>query len=249
MANVMINIKPLLVELSHTDVKALLKGLKNESKILREWNELILELNKIAGKLAKGEKLGNELHHLRGVTKSFSVAELGSMLPGPIGIGCSLALAIVCLFPPLDAIGFVLNLMGCIPFLKTASKSLKPILKNLIKEALNNPVVKGYMRGGRDSARWNIMFNGDYAKRMYRKITGGTQNEISKISSSPSYSIQNKKIGAEHFIHDTPYEGFSAKNIFAGEQEIQRTIVMQRPVTNVPKQNCSYYFIKGLTIY
>ncbi len=74
MANVMINIKPLLVELSHTDVKALLKGLKNESKILREWNELILELNKIAGKLAKGEKLGNELHHLRGVTKSFSVA-------------------------------------------------------------------------------------------------------------------------------------------------------------------------------
>lgn len=57
MANVMINIKPLLVELSHTDVKALLKGLKNESKILREWNELILELNKIAGKLAKGKNL------------------------------------------------------------------------------------------------------------------------------------------------------------------------------------------------
>lgn len=131
----MINIKPLLVELSHTDVKALLKGLKNESKILREWNELILELNKIAGKLAKGEKLGNELHHLRGVTKSFSVAELGSMLPGPIRYRLLISLGYSLLVSSIRCNWVCFESYGVYPLLKNGFKIIEANIEKFDKRS------------------------------------------------------------------------------------------------------------------
>ena len=114
MANVLLNFKPLIQELAHTDIKSFLKNSRNSQKILSDWDNLIKALGQAAEKISKGEKLGTELSQIGKMAANLGgcVTEFGSMLPGPIGIACSIALAIVCLIPPIDGIGFVLNLMG-----------------------------------------------------------------------------------------------------------------------------------------
>lgn len=145
---VKLNIKPIIDELSHIDLKSVIKGVKNESIILRNWNSLIKALKEIAPKIVKGENVGEELIRIGKLAGclSKSVADLGSLIPGPIGFVCSLALALTCLIPPFDLVGLVMNLMGCIPFAKVGTKALKPLLGNLIKEVLSNPSVKATMK-------------------------------------------------------------------------------------------------------
>lgn len=153
MTSVVLNISPLLQELRHANIKELVKDAKNSSKILKNWDELMKALSLAGGKIARGEKLGGDLKRIGSLATqlSGSAAEFGSMLPGPIGVACSLALAIVCLMPPaIDIVGFLLNLMGCIPFAKQGIKIAKPLINDIIREAMKSPLVKGSVRGAGD---------------------------------------------------------------------------------------------------
>lgn len=192
-------IQPLLAELNKTNIRGLCKNVKNESKILRDWNELIEELGKISGKLAKGEIIGQDLVQISvlGQRLGTSAAEFGSMVPGPIGIACSLALAIGCLIPPMDLVGLVLNLLGCIPFAKAGTKALKPIINDIIREILKNPAVKSTLKAGAGYTKKMLKYNTEYAKSAYRKLFLDTTKNVPPLKiGANSESVINKQVGS-----------------------------------------------------
>lgn len=197
MTNIVLNIKPLVNELFRLDVRSSIKSLKNQSKILQDWNSLMKELRIISLKLSKGEQLGKELNEVRKLATSLgmSATEIGSVIPGPIGIACSVALAVVCLFPPMDLLGFLLNLLGAIPFAKGATIGLKPILKNLVHEALQNPMVRGTIRAGMDASRKAVRYNKSYAVNAYHQI----------LSSNNPFNALKIKPNGIYEIGDTNY--------------------------------------------
>lgn len=187
MTNIVLNIKPLVDELFRLDIKNCIKSFKNQSKILHEWNSLMKELRIVSLKLSKGEQLGEELYEIRRLATSLAVSatEIGSVIPGPIGMACSVALAIACLFPPMDLLGFLLNLLGAIPFAKGATIGLKPILKNLIHEALQNPMVRGSIRAGGDASRKVVRYNKNYAVNAYHQILS-SDNPFNALKIKPN---------------------------------------------------------------
>lgn len=195
------NIKPLLDELMRTDIKSVLKNARNESKILRDWNLLMEKLRLVSGKLAQGEKVADaELKIIKdcAFSLSYSAAEFGSMVPGPIGIICSVGLAIGCLIPPIDIVAFVLNILGCIPFAKAGIKAFKPILNNIIREFLNNPAVKSTLSAGANLSK-NARYNKQYAQQMYNKLF--IQNKSNSTANHINInSIMNKSAGADKHI-------------------------------------------------
>ena len=96
-------------------------------KLLRLWDNLLLQLDKVAVQLEKGDvksiinttkDLVNSVTALQ-VYIATAFVEIGSFVPGPVGIMCSLALAIGC-FATGNISGGFLNLLGAIPFAKCA---------------------------------------------------------------------------------------------------------------------------------
>lgn len=97
------------------------------SMILSRWDNVLLKLDDVAIKLQKG-KPDDIIKAVTELSKSIAdlqlfilsiATELGSFIPGPIGIVCSLALAIGC-FAVGDIPGGFLNLVGAIPGAKFA---------------------------------------------------------------------------------------------------------------------------------
>lgn len=95
--------------------------------VIRHWNDILVKLEKVSIQLEKGEKasiIAASKELAKSVTnlQTFIVGtfiEIGSFVPGPIGIVCSLALAITC-FATGNIPGGFMNLLGAIPFAKCA---------------------------------------------------------------------------------------------------------------------------------
>lgn len=202
MANLVMNIQPLITEISRFDIRDGVKSLKNQSVFLREWEALMRELKNASVKIGRGEDLGTELLEIRRLANSIAIqaAELGSMIPGPVGVACSVALAICCLMPPLDLLGFLLNLLGAIPFAKGAAVGLKPILKEMVTEALKNPWVRGTIRAGHDASRRVIRYNKTYVVKAYNKILSNSNPFHSlRFSNTINFDVTNYTIN-ERFL-------------------------------------------------
>lgn len=255
--NIKLNIKPLLDELSHTDLKSFLKGAKNQSVILKNWDSLITALKKISPKIAKGEDVSGDLVQIGKLAGSLSksVADIGSMIPGPIGVACSLALALACLIPPLDLVGLVLNLMGCLPFVKAGAKALRPLINNLIRDVLKNPGVKATMKACPNGISNGItgvkqyvakapfisIFNESRsaAEAMYRKYSNKLLNEVNNVPSKVNKvsTASGKPLGSLLPAGNMPaskVETFTPQTLHNGEQNIQRYIILKIPVQNAP---------------
>ena len=235
MANVQLNVVPLVQELIHTDIRSLVKNAKNQSKIIKDWESLMNALKNVSAKIAKGEAIGAELLDIRRLALSLgnSAAEFGSMIPGPIGIACSVALAIVCLIPPLDGVGFLLNLMGCIPFAKTGMKSVRPLIEDIIRQALKSPMIKGCVNAGQGIAKKNIKYHSEYAKTMYRRLTKNSKGgnvSVGEVPNVTNRNIYQKTVGGKLDIHEGG--NFSPEIVHKGTQEVRRTQTLGAPVTS-----------------
>lgn len=250
MASITLNFGALINELAHTDIKSLVKNTKNQSKIINDWNRLLEALGQASEKLAKGEQIGAELASIRHLATSLGgcVVEFGSMLPGPIGIACSLGLAIACLIPPFDILGFVLNLMGCIPFAKAGLKTAKPLIENLIREALKSPIIKGGLRAGHDVANKVVRYNGEYAKSMYLRLVKPSLKKAETTLShtpnaNPNSKIASQSLETKYYLHeggnvtpkyDSPY---FPEILHKGNQEVRRYQLQPRTIQGNPVFN------------
>lgn len=107
--------------------------------IFSKWDNILYKLDNVASKLKKGEpddiieavtELSKSVADLQLFILSIAT-EVGSFIPGPIGIVCSIALAIGC-FAVGDIPGGFLNLVGAIPGAKLAKYLPIGILKTSI---------------------------------------------------------------------------------------------------------------------
>lgn len=107
-------------------------------KIIREWDNILLIMEKeVVPLLNKGCESKSLIAPAQKIAKSATAlasfaAEILSFVPGPIGIICSLALAIGC-FSTGNIIGGLFELLGCIPGGKVAGKSASKLFPKIEK--------------------------------------------------------------------------------------------------------------------
>lgn len=207
MANIKIvfDAGPLIRELKHTDLKSCFKNLGKDSELLRkiveiekEWKIILTKTEKITTQIAEngvsrsigGEALDIANHCKRmGYLAGPLLVEGGSFVPGPVGIVCSLALAIVD-FSAGNIFGGFMNLLGCIPFAKAGAKAAKPLLNNIVSGLLKNPEfvkmtknVSGAIKPTTGMYTRNVM---PEASRIYKKLFPESTKAINKPSVKPS---------------------------------------------------------------
>lgn len=111
-------------------------------KIFSEWDRVLFELKNLSKQLEKGD-VNEILNSTKKLSKTVSslqllIAEIlvniGSFVPGPIGIVCSIVLAIGC-FAVGDIPGGFMNLIGAIPFAKCAKYLPKIEFVNMIRNS------------------------------------------------------------------------------------------------------------------
>lgn len=116
--------------------------------IEREWSLTLKEIENIAQRIASEGINPSLLESARSVTTHCEkiarmagplLVEGGSFIPGPIGIVCSLALAIAD-FAVGNFFGGFMNLLCCVPFAKAGCKVLLPTLKKIVADILKNPM-------------------------------------------------------------------------------------------------------------
>lgn len=106
--------------------------------LLREWNNILVVMEKeIIPLLNRGCEAKSLVAPAQKVAKSATVlaslaAEVLSFVPGPIGIICSLALAIGC-FSTGNIVGGFFELLGCIPGGKVAGKGASKLFPKIEK--------------------------------------------------------------------------------------------------------------------
>lgn len=187
MAAIKFNISPLIKELKNIDLHSFFKNVGKDSEFLKkiikiedEWNLIIKKLSILSEKISKdGVSMsvkGDALvivQHCESLTKLVGplLVEGGSFVPGPIGIVCSLALATAD-FAVGNVSGGLMNLLGCIPFAKTGTKVFKPILNNIIRDLLKNPIVVNSLKSAKRTGSSSIVTKSakPAAERIYRNI-------------------------------------------------------------------------------
>lgn len=106
--------------------------------LLREWDNILVVMEKeIIPLLNKGCDAKSLIAPAQKIAKSTSAlaamaAEVLSFVPGPIGIICSLALAIGC-FSTGNIVGGLFELLGCIPGGKVAGKGASKLFPKIEK--------------------------------------------------------------------------------------------------------------------
>ena len=146
MANIKIvfDAGPLIKEFKYTDLKSCFRNVGKDSVLLRrideiekEWKLILTKIEQITGEIAENgvsKTIGFEALDIADHCKKLGslagplLVEGGSFVPGPVGVVCSLALAIVD-FSTGNIFGGFMNLLGCIPFAKAGAKAAKPVAK------------------------------------------------------------------------------------------------------------------------
>lgn len=163
MANVKIifDIRPLVQEFMRTDIKASFKNVAKDSALLekiveieRLWKQILNKISRLGEKIAKegiSSSMVAEAGDIANACCSLGkiagplLVEGGSFVPGPVGIVCSLALAIAD-FAVGNFIGGFFNLLGAIPFAKGASKAIKPMIEKIVKGIHNNKEIMLFVK-------------------------------------------------------------------------------------------------------
>lgn len=115
-------------EISKAMKPGTLGALSGVKRVLAEWENLLREVEVIVKMLAKGGEVSSFIPHAEKLIRSAGAlsalaSQVLSFIPGPIGIVCSLLNAVLC-FCRGDVIGGFLELLGCIPGGKMATKGV-----------------------------------------------------------------------------------------------------------------------------
>ena len=116
--------------------------------IMREWDNILRELEKIIPKLAEGAEVSSLKAPILELAKSATAlasltSQILSFVPGPVGMVCSAINAIVCFCTlpfPVNIGNGMLELLGCIPGGKVAGK-MAPKVEKILLKAIENYVI------------------------------------------------------------------------------------------------------------
>ena len=121
-------------------------------KTMTKWDDVLKKMDNLALQLEKGD-VSKVIDACKEISRAISdlqcfiasvFVEVGSFVPGPIGIVCSLVLAIGC-FAAGNIGGGFLNLLGAIPFAKCAKFFPKADFLRIVAESgLNKYQPKGF---------------------------------------------------------------------------------------------------------
>jgi len=171
--------------------------------IFREWDNILLIMEReVVPLLKNGCEAKSLIAPAQKIAKSASAlaglaAEFLSFVPGPIGIICSVALAIGC-FSTGNIVGGLFELLGCIPGGKVAGKSASKLFpkieKILIEMVQSNHELKVIVEAGSKAQRVVIEFFEKHAPKVSPKPKPevgygyGVRNEINppKTGNMPS---------------------------------------------------------------
>lgn len=232
-----INLVPVIKDLKSFNLRSFFKNAGKDSVLLhkievieREWSLALKEIESLAQRIAAEGFNPSLLESARVVATHCEIiarmagpllVEGGSFIPGPIGIVCSLALAIAD-FAVGNFFGGFMNILCCVPFAKAGCKVLLPTLKKIVADLLKNPYVKTAVRSGQNyfmqgvkNTSWitakvkpeakHICDNLMTKKSPTTKVQGGAFLEItSKGQISPQkYSVTNYGINSHSLLEIT----------------------------------------------
>lgn len=206
------------------------------ANLLRQWDDLLSALSKLIGNLKRGasaEILCAEAKGLLSKAKPLSTGamEVLSFIPGPVGIVCSVFLAIVAIcdpnvsFPQNVANGFLV-LLGALPGFKFVGKGatklapkIKTILQNLLKR---NPSL-------RKSLMTDAKVSND-VKKFAANEGSGSGSSIFTQSSKQSTGMSGKG-GESIFDKDITQRTVNSRTIT--DRSIQSPSSLKSPLFNV----------------
>lgn len=174
--------------------------LHQNEKAMKIWNDIVKDFE-LVSKHIKSDNTPELLKCLKNIISETSnltklltglVVEVGSYVPGPIGIVCSLCLAITC-FASGNILGGFINLFGCIPCGKVVGKSGRAFsnkFANRIKRLIEQSGIEKY------SPQWTKDMLFKYQTEFQNIIKSHTQdfkkafellNGISNIKFNPRF--------------------------------------------------------------
>lgn len=225
-------------EIASAPVQPKLGAMTKQKSLLSEWGNIINVLeNELVPLLAKGGDVSKlvapagKLAKSAGTLASMASQAL-SFVPGPIGIVCSVINAIVC-FSSGNVIGGLLELLGCIPGGKVGAKAgakLAPkIEKALISMIQKNPVLRKYVADSLKVTGEVKAFFGKCSRNLKEQTTPRKKLDIQERS----YYLGGTK--------SNNYKGLSPQSLHEGNQFVQRTTILPKPVTNVGNPYSNIY--------
>lgn len=204
-----------------------IKGVSANSKLIKEWDNIILILEKeIIPLLSKGCEMEHLVAPAKKLAKSAGTlsliaADVLSFVPGPIGIVCSLALAISC-FSVGNIPGGFFELLGCIPGGKVAGKASSKLFpkveKILIDFAKSNPSFKFFFNEGSKQSKKVLEFFEKHAPK----------NKVPKADVGKGYGVR------------APNESISNGTLnpaIEAQREIGKYTTLSYPYGTLPKTN------------
>lgn len=237
-----INIVPVVRELKDIDLRSFFKNVGKDSVLLhkielieKEWRSALKEIEQISQRVASeginrsiDVEVKSVVNHCEIIAKTAGplLVEGGSFVPGPVGIVCSLALAIAD-FAMGNFWGGFLNLLGCIPFAKAGCKTIGPMIKKIAADLYPRikDIIKFTQRNGITKAR-NITDDVlPQAKKLYSEFL---EKESGKLTQSSNVldtgKIYKLESGSLTLGSNVPGRANAGSILFLGTQFEKRTI-------------------------
>ena len=237
-----INIVPVVRELKDIDLRSFFKNVGKDSVLLhkielieKEWKSALKEIEHISQRVASegvnrsiGAEVNSVIAHCEIITKTAGplLVEGGSFVPGPVGIVCSLALAIGD-FAVGNFWGGFLNLLGCIPFAKAGCKTVGPMVKKIAADLYPRvkDVIKITQKNGITKAR-NITDDVlPQAKKLYseflEKESGKLTQSSNVLETGKIYKVESGSLTQGSNVTGRANAG---SILFQGSQFERRTI-------------------------
>lgn len=213
--------------------------------LMREWDNILVALDSIVSELTKGAEIKKIVGPIKTLGKSAATlsamaSQVLSFVPGPIGMVCSLINAIVCFCTlpfPMNLGNGMLELLGCIPGGKVASKLSPKVERILMKAIGDSPEFCKIIKESEKVANKVKVFT-------ERALNKGKASKNGKIQSvSNKTTSQSKTVGGKLDINEATY--FKVKqpssHLFEGEQITQRYRIMPRSETNMGNPLANVY--------
>lgn len=218
------------------ELTAVTKGKFGSLSLFREWDNILSILEKeVVPLLTKGCDAKSLIAPAQKIAKSATAlaalaAEVLSFVPGPIGIICSVALAIGC-FSTGNIVGGLFELLGCIPGGKVAGKGASKLFlkieKIMIEIVQSNQALRVIVETSSKQQKLVV----EFFKKHSPKAKPKTKTEVGY-----GYGVRTPAQGQPSLLEQSLSKKFPNPTIEA-QKEIGKYTTFPNTYGNMPKTN------------